>query len=361
MKATPADAAVSCGAGTSYVPATGSCTADCSATATATGHVYLAGIFELASNTSFVNYIKHHFTLAVDLINNHTDGVWDDVLMDAQIKLNTADSHCSEQHGAPAYLAMREWGKPLHGVIGAGCSGASIAVASVAQLDHMPQISFAATSPRLSNKQHFPFFYRTVTPDGPKGGAGAIVQLMRAFGWERVMVLRTSKTWAHDTAAQFSRLWVGEHSANAHDPTWTGQIPFSRTIEFGSDGSLDMASVAQAFAAMPVDNPSLNSRVIFLSVHTDDAWKILKHAAEIDFQKDAVFVGLGTFPGVSVPADFTSIPDIPGYIGLVPFENSAPENAMYLRHLQQYEAAHSLPMSTSISKYGAETVDAVVA
>lgn len=40
-----------------------------------------------------------------------------------------------------------------------------------------------------------------------------------------------------------------------------------------------MASVAQAFDAMPVDEHSVNSRVIFLSVHSQDAWPILKHAA----------------------------------------------------------------------------------
>jgi|EP01047_Picozoa_sp_COSAG01_P042694 hypothetical protein len=74
---------------------------------------------------------------------------------------------------------------------------------------------------------------------------------------------------------------------------------------------------------------------------------------DIGFQKDTIFVGLGSWPGEPVPSDFTSIiPEIPGYIGLVPLKNSAPENAMYLQRLQQYEAAHRMPISTSISKYG---------
>eukprot|EP01047_Picozoa_sp_COSAG01_P065503 COSAG01_NODE_8862_length_2633_cov_4.164562_1_plen_584_part_10 len=346
-------APVSCGAGTSYVPATGSCTADCSANGTSTGHVYLAGIFHLSSSSRHADYTKHHFTLAVDLINNHSDGVWDDVLTDAHIEINMADSRCSAWKAPAAYWSMREWGRPLHGVIGCRCSGSSMAVASIAQIDQMPQISSSSTSPGLSHKEDFPYFFRTVTPDGPKGGVGAMVQLLRTFGWERVMVLDTTKPWAHDTSTQFKSLWIGEHNATGQSPAWTGQVSYSHTIAFGVDGTVDMASVAQAFAAMPVGNPSSNSRVIVLSVHAQDAWPILRHAAESGFQKDTIFVGPASWVGDLVPTDFTSIAEIPGYIGLTPFENPAPENSVYLNHLQQYEASRNMSLSTSISKYGA--------
>lgn len=47
----------------------------------------------------------------------------------------------------------------------------------------------------------------------------------------------------------------------------------------GSDGAVDSASVAQAFKAVPVNQHSTNSRVMFLPVHSQDAWPILKHAA----------------------------------------------------------------------------------
>ena len=47
----------------------------------------------------------------------------------------------------------------------------------------------------------------------------------------------------------------------------------------GPDGNLDMTSVAEILAAMLVISPQARSRVILLSVHTQDAWRILKHAA----------------------------------------------------------------------------------
>ena len=89
----PVTMAVSCGAGTSYVPATASCCtfSACSANDSATSHVYLGGVFDVSSAVGYAGYTKHHFTLAVDLINNHTDGIWDDVLTDAQIKISMAD------------------------------------------------------------------------------------------------------------------------------------------------------------------------------------------------------------------------------------------------------------------------------
>jgi hypothetical protein len=231
----PVTMAVSCGAGTSYVPATASCCtfSACSANGSATGHVYLGGVFDVSSAVGYADYTKHHFTLAVDLINNHTDGLWDDVLTDAQIQISMADSDCNELKAAPAYWGIRDWGQPLHGVIGCRCSAASMAVAAVARLEQVPQISFSSTSARLSDKTHFPYFFRTVTPDGPKGGGGAMVQLMRSFGWERVMVLSTDKPWAADTATQFSSLWSGLHSATGQNAAWTGTIPYSGIITSG--------------------------------------------------------------------------------------------------------------------------------
>lgn len=67
-------------------------------------------------------------------------------------------------------------------------------------------------------------------------------------------------------------------------------------------------------------------------------------------------MGPGSWVGEPIPADFTSVPDIPGYLGLVPFENPAPENYRYLQRLRQYEYARNMSLSDSVPKYGASTV-----
>ena len=326
----------------------------------ATGHVYFAGIFDQETG-GYANFSKHHFDLTVQLINNKTDGFWDDLLPDTEIKSIRAHSGCSEHLGAPAYWSIRKWGKPLHGVVGARCSGPSMAIARVAQLEHVPQISFSATSPKLSSTTDFPYFYRTVSPDGADGGVGATVQFMRHFGWERVTVLYSDKAWARDTASQFTTLWAGAHT---DDPvnTWHGKVPFSHMITLDADGSLSQDSVQQAFAAIPVGDPTVNTRIIYLVVHAEDAWPIFKYAVESGFQADSVFVGPGSWGGESLPAHLSaSLGDrTPGYFALVPFRNPAQENQQYLTRFQQYERERGMGISSSISKYGANAVDAVV-
>ena len=162
-----------------------------------------------------------------------------------------------------------------------------MAVARIAQLEHVPQISFSATSPKLSDNISFPYFFRTVAPDGlggkltsnplchtvtwavsspavnvlyyhlggkPRlvtvctGGVGALVQLFRSFDWSTITILHTDKTWAQDTASSFRSAWVGAHpqqigTGGLVHAAWTGTVAYYVGIETLSDGSVDMVWV----------------------------------------------------------------------------------------------------------------------
>ena len=72
-------------------------------------------------------------------------------------------------------------------VIGAVYSSVSIPVASFFRLFNMPQISFASTSPLLSNRDLYPYFYRTVPPDNHQ--AQAMIDLIVSFGWDYVSTI----------------------------------------------------------------------------------------------------------------------------------------------------------------------------
>jgi hypothetical protein len=116
----------------------------------------------------------------------------------------------------------------------------------------------------------------------------------------------------------------------------------------------------QAFAAMPVDDPTVNARVILLFLHAEHAWALLEHAAQTGFQPDSIFVSPGGWPG-GVPS--TALRNvlarkrvaIPGYLGLMPYKSPARENAAYLERLRAYELAYGLPVSAEISTYGADS------
>ncbi|XP_059490999.1 metabotropic glutamate receptor 2-like [Neocloeon triangulifer] len=72
-------------------------------------------------------------------------------------------------------------------VIGGQSSSVSIQVATLLKLFGVPQISYLSTSPALSNKEKFPYFFRTVPSDVNQ--AHAMLEILRHFKWQRAAVI----------------------------------------------------------------------------------------------------------------------------------------------------------------------------
>ena len=93
---------------------------------------------------------------------------------------------------------------PAVAVIGAVYSSVSIPVASFFRLFNMPQISFASTSPLLSNRDLYPYFYRTVPPDDHQ--AQAMIDLIVSFGWDHVSTIYTNNLYGQPAINEFHNL-----------------------------------------------------------------------------------------------------------------------------------------------------------
>jgi len=293
------------------------------------------------------------------LINDHSDGWFDDVLDDGTVlEWTIADDDCDATTAARAYWDLRtqNGGKP-HGIVGCRCSDASIAVARIAGLEEVPQISPSSTSPTLSNTEEFPFFFRVISAQETP----ALVSMLRSFGWSRVSILATNTQYARDYSTEFERLWVGRHKDSSG--TWEGDVAYSHTISLDSDGSVNEDSVRQALDGVPKDNPSVNSRVILLISHDQHAYPILKIATKTNFQPDSIWVGTEAWINRSPrDDDLTWLPKSPGYIGLTPYRN---RNAVYYNFLQRLQTAQSAAGSSpwdELPDYGAEhMVDSILA
>uniref|UniRef100_A0A8C1CDX4 Metabotropic glutamate receptor 2 n=1 Tax=Cyprinus carpio carpio TaxID=630221 RepID=A0A8C1CDX4_CYPCA len=72
----------------------------------------------------------------------------------------------------------------ISGVIGGSYSDVSIQVANLLRLFQIPQISYASTSAKLSDKSRYDYFARTVPPDFYQ--AKAIAEILRYFNWTYV-------------------------------------------------------------------------------------------------------------------------------------------------------------------------------
>ncbi|XP_067127644.1 metabotropic glutamate receptor 3-like isoform X1 [Centruroides vittatus] len=73
------------------------------------------------------------------------------------------------------------------GVIGGQSSAVSIQLANMLRLFNVPQVSYQSTSPTLSNKEKFEYFFRTVPSDVNQ--AQAILDILRTFRWTYVSVV----------------------------------------------------------------------------------------------------------------------------------------------------------------------------
>uniref|UniRef100_A0A1A8F1J4 Metabotropic glutamate receptor 3 n=2 Tax=Nothobranchius korthausae TaxID=1143690 RepID=A0A1A8F1J4_9TELE len=72
----------------------------------------------------------------------------------------------------------------IAGVIGGSFSSVSIQVANLLRLFQIPQISYASTSAKLSDKTRYDYFARTVPPDFYQ--AKAMAEILRFFNWTYV-------------------------------------------------------------------------------------------------------------------------------------------------------------------------------
>ena len=86
-----------------------------------------------------------------------------------------------------AYNDHDDVSDPLHVVIGASRSSASIPTAMVSGIDDIPQISYWATSSDLDNNYLYPYFMRTIPIDEASGKAAA--EILGSWGMKSIGVL----------------------------------------------------------------------------------------------------------------------------------------------------------------------------
>ena len=94
-----------------------------------------------------------------------------DMYPDLDFELIEVDSGCDGIVAGPAAQTLVDSG--VVAVIGAACSGASMAANEVLSDYGIPMISYASTNPGLGDDDEYPLFYRVVPSDGIIGPASA--------------------------------------------------------------------------------------------------------------------------------------------------------------------------------------------
>ncbi len=170
-----------------------------------------------------------------------------------QFEIVYADSGCNGETGTSAAQSLVDAG--VWGVVGAACSGASMGANSVLSAAGVPQISYASTSPALSDATAYPGFFRVVPSDAEQGQAMAAVAT--ADGMDNIAVVHMT----NDYGAGLADAFVSNMNAS-HICTQLGY----------AEDTTDFASAVEA-----VSNAGCTS--VFLVSYATDGAMILEEMA----------------------------------------------------------------------------------
>uniref|UniRef100_A0A8C9UIC3 Glutamate metabotropic receptor 2 n=1 Tax=Serinus canaria TaxID=9135 RepID=A0A8C9UIC3_SERCA len=135
----------------------------------------------------------------------------------------------------------------ITGVIGGSYSDVSIQVANLLRLFQIPQISYASTSAKLSDKSRYDYFARTVPPDFYQ--AKAMAEILRFFNWTYVSTVASEGDY-------------GETGIEAFEQEKVGRSMNKKTYD----------GVVRALLQKP------NARVVVLFTRSEDARELLAAA-----------------------------------------------------------------------------------
>ncbi|XP_055335361.1 gamma-aminobutyric acid type B receptor subunit 2-like [Paramacrobiotus metropolitanus] len=139
--------------------------------------INILGLFELSSCDLAENGRLELFgaQLAVKMINSQR------IIPGYRLQLIFNDTMCSVGHGINAYYRALFFGPKIHFLLGPSHDEVAIPLARATPYFAQLQISAGATSPALSDRKHFRYFFRTVAPDQSHNEARRA--FLHHFGW----------------------------------------------------------------------------------------------------------------------------------------------------------------------------------
>jgi branched-chain amino acid transport system substrate-binding protein len=169
-----------------------------------------------------------------------------------QFEIVFADSGCDGTVAAAGAQTLIDSG--VIGVVGAACSGATMGANAVLSAAGVPMISYASTSPALSDSAAYPDFFRVVPSDALQGqGVNAVVAAHGTDGGDSVALIHMTNAYGAGLADSFKGAYTADGS------TLCAEIGYDDTA------TTDFASVTQAVS----DNGC--TTVVMVSYATDGA------------------------------------------------------------------------------------------
>ncbi|XP_072419187.1 metabotropic glutamate receptor 3-like [Chiloscyllium punctatum] len=151
----------------------------------------------------------------------------------------------------------------IAGVVGGSYSSVSIQVANLLRLFQIPQISYASTSAKLSDKSRYDYFARTVPPDFYQ--AKAMVEILQFFNWTYVSTIASEGDYGETGIEAF------EHEARLRNICIATSEKVGRSTTKKSYDGVIQELLNKA-----------NARIVVLFTRGDDARELLAAASRMN-------------------------------------------------------------------------------
>lgn len=221
--------------------------------------IKVGGVFPIVQRPDAGPDRRDGFLIAISEINNQTGS--DRILPDGvELVPNVQDDDNSAAGGTAAANALVTWGADI--VIGSSGSSVSAAMATVLTPLKIVQISYASSSPSLSDRTLYPYFMRVAASDADQGKA--LANLVGKFGWKKGATICTSDSYGTGLINTFKTAF----EAKSGNTIATGQ-------QF-DPGATDVSPQVQALIDADPD-------FVLGNFIDEDAKTALKKAFDLDF------------------------------------------------------------------------------
>jgi len=167
-----------------------------------------------------------------------------------QFEMVMVDSGCSGDVAAAGAQTLLDAG--VVGVVGAACSGATMAANAVLGAAGIPMISYASTNPSLSDATAYPHFFRVVPSDAIQGPA--LADVVTADSGSDVALLYMTNDYGSGLADSFAAAWEGAGNtlcaSIGYEDTTTDFTSQVQSVMDNSCGSVMLISYAADGAAI---------------------------------------------------------------------------------------------------------------
>uniref|UniRef100_A0A8C8RNM8 Metabotropic glutamate receptor 3 n=1 Tax=Pelusios castaneus TaxID=367368 RepID=A0A8C8RNM8_9SAUR len=202
----------------------------------------------------------------------------------------------------------------ITGVIGGSYSDVSIQVANLLRLFQIPQISYASTSAKLSDKSRYDYFARTVPPDFYQ--AKAMAEILRFFNWTYVSTVASEGDYG-ETGIEAFELEARARNICIATSEKVGRSMNKKTFD----------GVIKALLQKP------SARVVVLFTRSEDARELLAAAQRINVSFTWVASdGWGALESVVAGSELVAEGAITIELSSYPIQ----EFAIYFRNLNPY-------------------------